>query len=119
MASNKNLDKNQPPSMPPPVYSPTLPPLYTECNIQLNQRALPSISDIVFCLISPFQASTGPAFDATTIPNTASLDASTEPFSPSPWASPSLMPNCWERQTHNQIVQDTLHEAQRELQHED
>ena len=38
MAFNKNLDENRPPStpplsMPPPIYSPTLPPLYTEYNI--------------------------------------------------------------------------------------
>ena len=81
MASNKNLDKNQPPNTPPPTYSPTLPPLYTK---QPNQRALPSFSDIVFRLISPFQASTRPAFNATIIPNTASLDAPTMLFSPSP-----------------------------------
>ena len=84
MASNKNLDENRPPSTPPPVYSPTLPPLYTERNIQPNQRALPSFSDIVFRLISPFQASTRPAFDTTTIPDMALLDAPTAPFSPSP-----------------------------------
>ena len=70
------------------MYSPTLPPLYTEYNMQPTQRALPSFSDIVFCLILPFQASTGPAFDATTIPDTASPDVSTVLFSSTPWASP-------------------------------
>jgi len=79
--------KSTPKYASPCVFS-YLPPLYTERNIQPNQRALPSFSDIVFRLISPFQASTGPAFDATTIPNTASPDASTVPFSSSPWASP-------------------------------
>jgi len=54
MASNENLDENRPPSTPPPAYSPTLPPLYTERNMQPTQRALPSFSDIVFCLILPF-----------------------------------------------------------------
>ena len=78
--------------MPPPIYSPTLPSLYTEYNIQLTQRALPSFSDIVFRLISPFQASTGPAFNATIIPNMASLDASTVLFSSTPWASPQASP---------------------------
>ena len=119
MASNEYLDENRPPSTPPPAYSPTLPPLYTERNIQSSQRALPSFSDIVFRLISPFQASTGPAFDATTIPDTASLDAPTAPFSSSPQASPFLTPNRRERRARNRIVQDTLHEAQRELRHED
>ena len=130
MASYENLDENRPQSTPPPAYSPTLPPLYTERNIQPNQRALPSFSDIVFRLISPFQASTGPAFDATTIPDTASLDTPTAPFSPSSRASPSprvspspraspLTPNRRERRARDRIVQDTLHEAQRELRHED
>ena len=36
MASNENLDKNQPLNTLPPAYSPTFPPLYTEYNIQLT-----------------------------------------------------------------------------------
>ena len=135
MASNENFNENRPPSTPPPAYSPTLPPLYTERNMQPTQRALPSFSDIIFRLISPFQASTRPAFDATTIPDTELLDASTVPFSPSPWASPqaspraspraspqaspSLTPNRRERRARDRIVRNTLHEAQRELRHED
>ena len=78
--------------MSPPPYSPTFPPIYTK---QLTKRTLPSFSNIIYRLITPFYATSNRIFNITIIPDTELIDIPTltRLSSISPLGSPSLTPN--------------------------